>query len=694
MRSARSWVALAAAGLAVSAATAALGAPAASAAGAHHQTSARASASAKPAKNKSLAAPAARSHPDGSVSRHSQVHFQLSLKLQHPKQAAAFAMNVSRPGSAVYHHYITGKQWMRRYGPTKSAARTAKAWLTQHGFTVKGTSAARLHVSAHASASKVEKAFRTKLGMYKVNGNRVRLASKAIRLPSALKRVATGTVGVNQYVETPALPEPPHPAAFRNPEPCSDYWGQKQDTTDSASLYAPYTSNDYDICGYQPGQLRSAYSIPANAGTGQTIAIVDAYDSPTLGTDAAKYFHLNDPNNPITTTNFKNSQPSDPANEEECGASGWYAEQALDVEAEHTMAPGATIQYEGTNDCLNQELIGGDLRAVQDGANIVSNSWGDAEGDLLEDQNAKNASDEVFEYAASQGVSVLFSSGDDGDNFADFGIAAPDYPASSPFVTAVGGTSLEIDQSGNDINNFGWSTATQTLCANEPTPDCAGATTPTQSSVTFQGGGGGGTSYTYLQPSYQAGVVPNSLATKNSALFGSTPTRVEPDISMDADAQTGMLIGLTQRFPAADGGTRYGQFKEGGTSLASPLFAGELADANSISGTEIGFANPTLYADYTSTPGAYQDIVFPADPNSADTIRVNYVNSVDATDGYNIILRDFDYEGPETNCNGAGNCETRNVTLNTAPGFDSMTGLGSPGASFLSLFVPTAGAKK
>ena len=65
---------------------------------------------------------------------------------------------------------------------------------------------------------------------------------------------------------------------------------------------------------------------------------------------------------------------------------------------------------------------------------------------------------------------------------------------------------------------------------------------------------GGGTSYYYLQPSYQAGVVPAALALRNEDLFGPVPLRVEPDISMDADAQSGMLIGLTETFP---NGVRY-----------------------------------------------------------------------------------------------------------------------------------------
>ncbi len=71
----------------------------------------------------------------------------------------------------------------------------------------------------------------------------------------------------------------------------------------------------------------------------------------------------------------------------------------------------------------------------------------------------------MFKIADSTGVSVLFSSGDDGDNFADFGLDVPDYPATDPLITAVGGTTLEVNRFGADVGQYGWSTAKQTLCA-------------------------------------------------------------------------------------------------------------------------------------------------------------------------------------------------------------------------------------
>jgi hypothetical protein len=174
--------------------------------------------------------------------------------------------------------------------------------------------------------------------------------------------------------------------------------------------------------------------------------------------------------------------------------------------------------------------------------------------------------------------------------------------------------------------------------------------------------------------------VPKDLALRNEAVNGPVPYRVYPDISMDADPQSGMLIGLTQTFPD---GTYYDQFKEGGTSLASPLFAGVIADADQAAGTSLGFLNPLLYRAYTQTPAAFDDIVPPAHPDSAAVIRVDYANDVNGADGYVISLRVLDYEGPETYCDDTGNCATRDVSLTTAKGFDSMTGLGTIGSRFI-----------
>ena len=269
------------------------------------------------------------------------------------------------------------------------------------------------------------------------------------------------------------------------------------------------------------------------------------------------------------------------------------AEQALDVESSHSMAPGAHIIFVGAVDCLDNSLLAAVNTAITSGASVVSDSWGDTLGDLLTDAATKAAFDNTFMLADTTGVSVLFSSGDSGDNFADFGMTVPDYPPTSPFVTAVGGTSLEVGKS--DIRPRRVRLVDRQADPLRPARPPTAAPRPRRSARSLaRRGGGAGTSYTYLQPSYQAGVVPAALALRNQNLFGPTPLRVVPDISMDADASTGMLIGLTQTFP--NGSVRYSQFKEGGTSLASPLLAGVIADADQAAGGSIGFLNPTLYA--------------------------------------------------------------------------------------------------
>jgi len=690
MTSVRSWAALASVGLAVSAAAVTTGSPASAA-----------PSSGRAALAGSLTAGAERSKPEGRVAAGATVSFDLNLSLRNAAGAQALLKAISTPGSAQYRHYLTQAQWIARFAPTAATVSSAKTWLRQQGFSVGVVPADRLFIPATGSAAQVERAFNTTLSTFKVNGKDLRLANTALSIPSALAGLVSGVVGVNQSIATNDLSaglasvaspkgasptqEPPPPAAFKNPQPCSAYFGQKIDTTDSPSLYTPFTApQPYDICGYKPAQLQGAYGLSSsiasgNNGHGVKIAIVDAYDSPTLLADAQQYFNLNDPSIALPKTQFTNIKPSSVGNEALCAASGWYAEQALDVESSHTMAPGAQIVFVGAVDCFDSSLLAAVNTAITSGASVVSDSWGDTLGDLLVDAATKAAFDNTFLLADTTGVSVLFSSGASGDNFADFGMTVPDYPPTSPLVTAVGGTSLEVGKSDARLAEYGWSTAKQTLCEGTTT-NCGSATTPL-GALAWQAGGGAGTSFTYLQPSYQAGVVPAALALRNQNLFGPTPLRVIPDISMDADASTGMLIGLTQTFP--DGSVRYSQFKEGGTSLASPLLAGVVADADQAAGGSIGFLNPTLYAVAVNHPSAFNDIVPAANPNATAVIRVDFLNTVNKTSGYVVSLRAIDYQGTETYCDGTGNCASRLVTVNTAPGFDGMTGIGTVSSKFI-----------
>jgi subtilase family serine protease len=655
----------------------------------------------------------ARKHPAGAVSKSARVDFEVVLRLRDAAAAQALVTAISTPGSASYRHFLTAAQWEARFSPTAAEVSSARSWLASQGFTVGGTSRDRITIAASGTAAQVEKAFGTKLAKYRVNGRVIRLANRQMSVPASVASTVVGALGINQTVATTDAAAsrasraarasravsasraararalsggsgifPPAPAAFITAPPCGRYYGQKSTTVRPPFGHGyPRTVPD-QVCGYQPGQFRSAYNVGTNStGKGVTVAVVDAYGSATIRGDATRYFARNDPGNPFRNAHFRQRLATPFQNQSLCDASGWLTEQAIDVESVHAMAPNARIRYVGAQDCINglfnaeQDVIDHHL------ADVVTNSWGDSAGDLLDDVATRTAFDDLFMLADSTGMTVLFSSGDEGDNFDLFGLSSADYPPSSPYVTAVGGTSLKIGRRGRQMGQLGWATGQSFKCTANVVggiPGCTRATLHTWLPVTLDGGSGGFTSYDYLQPAYQQGAVPASLALRNAALTGSTLMRVEPDISLDADPSTGFLIGLHETFP--NGAVKYGQTRYGGTSLASPLLAGVIADADQAAGGDVGFINPAIYGLH-AVPGAIDDIL----PGGLQGMyRVDHASTyVPDTPGFIQQFREITYEGMITYCDETGNCATRPNTLSTATGYDSMTGLGSIGSGFV-----------
>ena len=204
------------------------------------------------------------------------------------------------------------------------------------------------------------------------------------------------------------------------------------------------------ISGYQPSDLLSAYQLPdgaSGAGLGMTVAVVDAYDLATAEADLATYrsqWGLS----ACTTANgcFKkvdqNGGTSYPATN-----AGWNGETALDIEMISAICPNCKIVLVEANSSSGLDLFTAESQAVSQGANVISNSWGGAEG----------AGEDTFDgpYLNHPGIAITFSTGDDG--------YGTQYPATSPYVTAVGGTKLdhcwkharlERDRLGH---SFGWS---------------------------------------------------------------------------------------------------------------------------------------------------------------------------------------------------------------------------------------------
>jgi subtilase family serine protease len=644
-----------------------------------------ASASSGRAAIRGTAAPArARAHRVSSISSSSPVVFQLVLKLRDASGAAAFAGSVSTPGNANFRHYLTAAQWEARYSPTAAEVSTASNWLRSQGFNVGAVSADRITIAASGTAGQVERAFGTSLANYRVAGHTVRLASRDLSIPASLAGTIAGTLGINQYVaRRAAINYPPPPPAFVIAKPCGTSYAAKS-TTLKPPFGHGYPSKMPDVvCGYQPQQLRSAYGVRAgDTGSGYTVAIVDAYDSATIASDATTYFSKNDPSNPFSNAAFQQRDTAPFDQQSLCDASSWLTEQAIDVEAVHAMATHAHILYEGAKDCLDSGL----MPALQDiidhhRASVISNSWDLPSGDVLDDAATRTAYDDLFLMAASEGISVMFASGDDGDNFDLTGIAAPSFPSSSPLVTAVGGTTLKINSKGKRTGELGWATGRAFFCSkNAVGVLCGKKQLGHWLPASEDGVSGGYTSYSYKEPSYQRGIVPKSLARRNSPLIGRQSARVIPDISLDADPGTGFLIGLTQTFPSRK--ARYSQPRYGGTSLATPLLAGVIADVDQVAGKQAGLINPAIYALDKSKRSAIMDVL--PEKGLQSNYRVDHAFAiVPGARGFFRSVRELYFAGPEVYCDGTGNCAKRPNTLTAAKGYDSLTGLGSPGSGFI-----------
>jgi subtilase family serine protease len=301
----------------------------------------------------------------------------------------------------------------------------------------------------------------------------------------------------------------------------------------------------------------------------------------------------------------------------------------------HGMAPAAKIVYVGAPN--NYQDLDAAMNHVVDRhlAQIVTNSYGWDTTELLPRGFVKPVEDTLVQ-AAAEGIGVYFSSGDNGDESSTYGFPTTDFPASSPWVTSVGGTSLGVTQSNTRAVETGWGTSSYSC--DQTTLEC------TRDGWLY--GSGGGVSAFFAEPWYQADA--------GLSLSG----RGVPDVAAVGDPQTGLLVGQTQAFPD---GNYYDEYRIGGTSLSSPIFAGLMALADQKAGFAHGFANPLFYEN----PQQFTDVT----SVKTAVARRNFVNGVDASDGTADFLRTFDdYSG--------------STSQHTGPGWDNVTGLGVPNGIF------------
>jgi subtilase family serine protease len=605
---------------------------------------------------------AAKNRAISAVPANNRLTIQVWLK---PQTAAAesYAAAVSTPGNPLFEHYLTPDAYTARFGATAAEATSVTSWLTSAGFTGISADLGRDYVQATAAVSTINTAMKIQLRYYGAGGGvsagkyLLRGNAQPVSLPGSVAGSVVGVTGLDNAAPQSTFVKPGNPAAKTGATPaaskkaisfaCSSWYLQHYVVNRLPEKYGT-TKFPTVICGYSADQLRAAYGYNRhNIGKGVTIALVEIGLAPDMFETLQDYTKVNRIESPSASRYAELSLGKGSA----CG-DPFDIEEQLDVESSYDLAPLAKQLVVGGDSCNNgffglQALFDADT-AILDGngnhplAQIASNSW--EGGDESIPVNQLNIEHAYLLRAAAEGVSMLFSAGDS---------SGVETPSSDPYATAVGGTTLGIGHHDPRLFETGWST---------------GISSDVNNKWIFQGeqsAGGGGASLLWAQPSYQRGVVPDSLATAPGNRGGLV--RAVPDISAVGDPFTGMAVGLLT-FNNAGAVTGYMQEPIGGTSLASPLVAGLVADAEQYQ-HPFGFLNPALYK-LVGTDGLHDPT-----PITSETPSRYHGVACDAAMCGVPSLTTFD----DQNWSMLG--YTGQVTRK---GYDTMTGVGTPnGQSFV-----------
>ena len=621
----------------------------------------------------------------GAVDPASVITINVWLKLHNQQQLDKLVEQQKQKGSANYQRWITQDQFNAAYAPTSQEVNAVSNFLSAKNLTVLSVAENNLYVKAQGAVADVQKAFGVQIHNYNLNGASYRSNNSDPSINDARGGNVAAITGLDDYGFQPnvALPVSPDgsPATFKPlaSSPSGLFFegqcfrGVETDVFTGGGTTATYTGNRYgsDIssgfghfppCGYQPSEMQKAYGLlPLYSaglnGNGETIVITDAYGSDTIAGDAqafAAIYNLPPLNLRIAKAPGLNNNPHGVQR-------NWQFETTLDVEWAHAMAPGANIVLVLATDRASlDEAI--NYAVVHHLGNTISNSWSSPEG--FGNPAHFDRVNRILEMAAAQGIDVNFATGDFGDDIARFGFQTVEFPATSPFATGVGGTSLALNPDNTIAFQTGWgNNITRIAEASAGTPPTNAPTNPPLN-FGFQGGAGGGASLTFARPSFQSGLnVPGN-------------TRLVPDVSMLADPFTGVEI-----IETIDGTLSVGVI--GGTSLATPMFSGIMAIAAQKAGHGLGQAAPLLYG---LPAGAVSDVVAFSSPNnvmgkinatmfSADQLAGPLVNT---TSYFSAI-----YNSPFSTRWDVLTFGT-DSSLVTGPGWDNVTGVGTPnGANFI-----------
>jgi len=428
--------------------------------------------------------------------------------------------------------YLSREEFASTHGASAKDLEKVRAFAAEHGLTVASEEPARRIVKLRGTVQAFNSAFGTELRHLRYNSGTYRCRTGALTIPSALKRIVEGVFGLDN--------RPQAKAHFRIRRRKAQQAGAES---------------------YSPVQVAQAYSFPSGeTGVGQCIAVIElggGYNTSDLDSFFANLGIAPPSVTSVSVDGATNSPTGDPS-----GADG---EVELDIEVAGAVAPGAQLAaYFAPN--TDQGFIDAVTAAVHDTSlkpSIISISWGGPESSWTD--QARNSLNSACEDASTMGVTVLVAAGDDGaTDGSTSGTPTVDFPASSPYVVACGGTRLIL--SGASIaSEQVWNE----LSSNE------GAT-------------GGGVSESFALPSFQQSA---NVPKAPNGFVG----RGVPDVAGDADPETGYNV-------VVDGQ----QTVIGGTSAVAPLWAGLLACINQALGTNLGYVNPLLYV--AKAEAAFHDI--------------------------------------------------------------------------------------
>jgi len=576
----------------------------------------------------------------------SRMSVEVSLAPRNAAGLAAELQGLYAKGSPEYGKFLARGQFDARYAPASGTRAAVTGYLRGQGLSVAATDSPFL-ISVTGSSAKIETAFHTALRDYVGRqGARYYSNSEPVSLPASIAPGVQGVVGLSNTVRLHNGIIRPLTTTAKTSASSADCETGYPTTAELFSLISNGTTFPYGYgagpgcSGLTPTQTNSIYGAP-NAGTrvkgaGVTAAVFElsAYQHSDIDTWAKNFYGAGyTPPLKDVTVDGGPLAPVCPTGDTCPADENGYAgdiEVDADIEMELTIAPDVShlIVYNAPNDETGQtELDEYSAIANSDAASTISSSWGECENDA--GASYAQAENTVFEQMAMQGQSMFSSAGDTGafECIRSDGTTIVNGldPASQPWVTSVGGTSLESDNPGTNPAPAYPANGTETvwnvdnLCSEQ----ADAADNDNQGGYFWcanTGAGGGGSSQFWGRPSYQKGpgvtskttVYANGSTNCSLAKTG-TPCREVPDVSANADAYTGYAEYCTgsaatpESYCATFSGSEPvpGWFQIGGTSLSSPLWAALITDRVAYTGKRVGNINPLVYTWLDTDPGKY-----------------------------------------------------------------------------------------